>query len=54
MPFNGEIQDQWDIDQIEKFIRAMYHPPYTGATYQGQLVESVDQYIILKSKLNED
>ena len=35
-PFNGKIQDQWDIDQVEKFIRAMYHPPYSGATYQLQ------------------
>ena len=31
MPHNGIIDPSWDQDYVEKFIRAMYFPPHTGA-----------------------
>lgn len=38
-PFNGVIQPVWDTAQIDRFIRAMYHPPYTPAIYIKNGVE---------------
>ena len=32
-PFGGIIQPSWSDDQIDRFIRAMYHPPYLPAVY---------------------
>lgn len=31
LPFNGEINRDWDLDRIEKFIKAMYFPPFEPA-----------------------
>jgi methionyl-tRNA formyltransferase len=31
MPFDGMINPNWNPDQIDRFIRAMYHPPYNPA-----------------------
>jgi len=32
LPFGGVINQLWNDDQIERFIRAMYFPPHKGAT----------------------
>lgn len=31
LPFDGLIQPEWDDGQVERFIRAMYFPPFDGA-----------------------
>ena len=31
VPYNGEINLNWDLSFIDKFIRAMYFPPHKGA-----------------------
>lgn len=31
IPFGGYIQPEWDTPMIERFIRAMYFPPFKGA-----------------------
>ncbi len=48
-PFNGTIQDDWTEQQVERFIRAMYYPPKTGAVYKSQEVFSLKEYFDLKS-----
>jgi methionyl-tRNA formyltransferase len=47
-PFGGRIDDDWSLDKIERFIRAMTFPPYPYATYQGQQVKSLDDYLKLR------
>jgi methionyl-tRNA formyltransferase len=42
MPFQGIIDPTWPIDQIDRFIRAMYHPPYPPA----QLVQNEKTYYV--------
>ncbi len=32
IPFGGEIDPSWSRDRIERFIRALYFPPYLPAT----------------------
>ncbi len=31
LPFNGIIDKNWEIDKIDRFIRAMYFPPFSPA-----------------------
>jgi len=31
LPYNGEINTEWSIDRIERFIRAIYFPPFEPA-----------------------
>jgi len=31
VPFGGYIDPRWDRNQVERFIRAMYFPPFKGA-----------------------
>ncbi|CAE7673003.1 arnA [Symbiodinium pilosum] len=31
LPFDGVIQPEWPDPQVERFIRAMYFPPFDGA-----------------------
>ena len=33
---NGEIDENWDEDYKERFIRAMIYPPYPPARYKGK------------------
>ena len=54
IPFDGKILDHWSMQQIDRFIRAMYHPPYIGATYQEYEVQTIEQYINLKNRLYEN
>jgi methionyl-tRNA formyltransferase len=56
LPFSGIINPDWSIDKIERFIRAMYFPPfdpavlvYGNASYH---VETLEQYMQLAHKLN--
>lgn len=49
-PFNGEISDDWTIEQVERFIRAMCFPPYNVATYKGKEVRSLKDYLLLRGE----
>ena len=49
LPYNGMIQEYWDDRQIDRFIRAMYYPPYEPATYRGQAILTFEQYVNAKS-----
>merc|ERR1711924_185859 len=31
LPFDGLIQPEWSDEQVERFIRAVYFPPFDGA-----------------------
>jgi len=48
LPFDGLIQPDWSEDQVERFIRAMYFPPFDGAAMlvdgQRLAVESLAGY----------
>jgi methionyl-tRNA formyltransferase len=48
-PHNGEIDDSWSLEYIERFIRAMYFPPYKPATYKGVEVNTLAEYLSLKN-----
>lgn len=47
-PFNGEIDEEWDDDYVERFIRAMQFPPYPPAKFKGHEILSFDNYKALK------
>ena len=50
IPYQGKIQQNWSEEEIDRFVRAMYHPPYTPAIFEknGQLhlIESFQDYYI--------
>ena len=50
-PYDGKINPEWSIQQIERFIRAMIFPPMKPARYKNKYILNVDDYIKLKSKL---
>lgn len=47
-PHNGEIDDSWDEEYIERFIRAMTYPPLPYASYKGKEVKNMEEYKALK------
>ena len=47
-PYNGEIDDSWNDEKVERFIRAMYYPPLPGATYRHKKIHSMKEYLELK------
>ena len=44
-PYDGIIDDRKDIEFIERFIRAMYFPPYKGAMYKGKEINSIEEFL---------
>lgn len=48
-PFDGEIDDSWPDDVVERFIRAMTFPPLPYAGYRGREVRTMDEYLTLKA-----
>lgn len=49
-PMNGEIDESFDDDLAERFIRAMIYPPYPLAKYNEISISSFDEYKRLKKK----
>ena len=49
-PYNGVISLKWSEEKIERFIRAMTHPPYPFATYKGIEIKSISEF---KNIVNE-
>lgn len=52
LPFEGLIQPEWSETQVERFIRAMYFPPFDGAAMlvngRQMPVESLEVYRCLQ------
>ncbi|CAK8986338.1 unnamed protein product [Durusdinium trenchii] len=52
LPFEGLIQPEWSEEQVERFIRAMYFPPFDGAALlvngRPMPVESLEAYRCLQ------
>lgn len=49
-PYNGTIDPKWSDDVIELFIRAMVHPPYPPANYQGEPVYTMEDFRRLRMR----
>ena len=49
-PYNGEINDEWSLEKVERFIRAMIYPPYPTASYKGQAITSLYEYLKLSGR----
>ena len=47
-PFDGKIDPKWSDDKIARFIRAMYHPPYKPAEYNGNLITNLNSYFNMR------
>ena len=47
-PFDGKIDPNWSDDKIARFIRAMYHPPYKPAEYNGNLITNLNSYFDMR------
>lgn len=58
LPFNGVINVSWDIQKIERFIRAMYFPPFNPAKLifneQVYFVSSIEEYVELSKSHDLD
>lgn len=52
-PYSGEINPDWDDKKIERFIRAMYFPPYPLAQINGIEVKTFAEYVEIKNRLLE-
>lgn len=44
-PYDGIISEDWSVNQIKAFIKAMINPPLPVATYQGYPVTSFQEYL---------
>lgn len=49
-PLKGEIDDTQSDEYIERFIRAMYYPPYKPAQYKGKSIYSFNEYQAVKNR----
>ncbi len=50
VPYGGKISSDWDIKKVERFIRAMIHPPYPLSTFNGYPIENLNDYLRLKNE----
>jgi len=50
-PYDGIIQDHWDVLRVKSFIKAMTHPPLRPALYNGNEILSYQDYINHKRQL---
>lgn len=51
-PFNGEINDEWPDEFVERFIRALIFPPLPPAHYKGRDIYDMKTYKALRSLSN--
>lgn len=52
-PYEGEIRDEMEDFEVERFIRAMIYPPYPFAKYKGKEVHSFEEYKRIQSELSK-
>lgn len=43
-PYDGQLDPDWPLNKIERFIRAMNYPPYPPAQFNGADIWSTDDY----------
>lgn len=48
-PFDGVIDPTWADGTVERFIRAMNHPPYPPAQFAGVAVNTFEEYVALRN-----
>lgn len=53
-PHGGEIDPTWSGDYVERFIRAMVHPPRPYATYNGIQVKTWAEYSVLRDAVHTE
>lgn len=57
LPFNGIINPDWDIKRIDRFIRAMYFPPFKGALAEihgrSYEISSIAQYLKITTEMKQ-
>uniref|UniRef100_C6E0L4 Formyl transferase domain protein n=1 Tax=Geobacter sp. (strain M21) TaxID=443144 RepID=C6E0L4_GEOSM len=53
-PYNGVINGNWEIAYIERFIRAMYNPPYPPAIFNGKEIRTLEDYLSVGSIKTND
>jgi len=53
-PHGGQIDPTWEPERIERFIRAMIHPPYPLARLGDQEVSSYEAYLDLRGAAEGD
>ena len=46
-PYEGMIDENWTLEKIERFIRAMDYQPYPYATYRGKEIKTIEDYLKL-------
>jgi methionyl-tRNA formyltransferase len=44
-PYDGQINPDWPIGKIERFIRAMIYPPLPPAKWSGYEIRSMNDYL---------
>jgi len=49
-PEEGRIDPHWPLEKIERFIRAMTFPPLPYATYRGQEVQNLEDFLALSKE----
>mgnify|MGYP002152505537 CR=1 FL=1 len=49
-PESGEINDEWSIDKIKRYIKAMICPPLPYAKYKGVEIKSFEDYMKVKNE----
>jgi len=50
-PYNGEINEIWSDNKINRFIKAMIFPPMKPATYKGKNIYNIKEFKSLKNKI---
>lgn len=53
-PYAGQIDESWSDEKIERFIRAMFFPPYPMAHYKGQEIKTFDEYLNIIERNREN
>lgn len=48
-PYGGAISEDWDIETVERFIRAMTFPPLPYATFRGREVRTLETYLAIRN-----
>ena len=53
IPYDGIIKPDWDIDTVDRFVRAMYHPPHTPAILEknGKIhyINNIKDYVMAQN-----
>jgi len=51
-PHNGIIDEEWELNKVERFIRAMIYPPLPLAKYKNNDVSNLENFVTLKESID--